>query len=230
VREVFAAQGSDVAAIACEPYVLSYGCAPPAPGFLELLRDLATRHGTVLVFDEAQTGFRHHLGGYQAIAGVTPDLTAFGNALANGYTIAGLAGRAELLDLLVTQVAIDGTRRPSPCAIAAGLATIDILRRGGIERLYALGERLREGLRRATRDRGVAASVTGVGSGFAIAFRATPPVTFRHAAGADLARAEAFRRAMLDAGILLPPRVLTPACLCLAASGAPGSCGEPSAR
>src|SRR3970282_1925980 len=81
VRATFAEEGSDLAAVFAEPYVHSYGCVAPAPGFLETLRELCTAAGTVLVFDEVKTGFRHHVGGYQAVCGVTPDLTAFGKAL-----------------------------------------------------------------------------------------------------------------------------------------------------
>jgi glutamate-1-semialdehyde 2,1-aminomutase len=102
VREVFAAHGNERAAVFCEPYLHSYTNAPPAPGFLELLRTLTRRHGAILVFDEVKTGFRVHLGGYQAIAGVVPDLTALGKALGNGWTIAALAGRTDLMDLLGT--------------------------------------------------------------------------------------------------------------------------------
>jgi glutamate-1-semialdehyde 2,1-aminomutase len=217
-RAAFADHGDELAAVICEPYVLSYGCVPPAPGFLELLRELTSRHGALLVFDEVKTGFRFHLGGYQAVAGVTPDLTALGKALSNGYPLGALAGRAELMELLGTQTALDGTHYANPYALAAARATIAILRDGGIERMAALGERLREGLGRAAQDAGVAACITGFGSGFMINWLPAPPVTFRQAATADFARAEAFRLAMLDAGILLPPFVITDSRLCLATS------------
>ena len=217
-RAAFAAHGDDYAAAFVEPYLHSYTNAAPAPGFLELLRELTVRYGVVLVFDEVKTGFRHHVGGYQAIAGVTPDVTAFGKALGNGYTIAGLAGRADLMDLLGTVVTIDGTYYANPYALAAGLATLGILEDGGVERLWALGERLRAGLERAIRDAGVRANVTGIGSGWIVNWRSEPPVTFREAVDADLGRGEAFRIAMLDAGILLPPYVITDARLNLAFS------------
>ncbi len=208
-RAAFEAAGEEFAAVFVEPYLHSYTNAAPAPGFLELLRDLTTKHGAVLVFDEVKTGFRHHIGGYQAIAGVTPDLTAFGKALGNGYTIAGLAGRADLMDLLGTEVTIDGTYYANPYGLAAGIATFDILRGGGVERLWQLGQRLRDGLEAAIHDTGVPASVTGVGSGWIVNWRPTPPVTFTEAVDADLERGERFRLAMLDAGILLPPYVIT---------------------
>ncbi len=216
VRDAFAAHGTELAAVFCEPYLHSYTNAAPAPGFLELLRELTSRYGAVLVFDEVKTGFRHHLGGYQAIAGVTPDLTALGKALGNGWTIAALAGRADLMDLLGTTVTLDGTYYANPYAIAAARRTIALLADGGIDHLHRLGERLREGLTRAIADAGVTANVTGIGSGWIVNWRAEPPVTFRQAVDADLDRAEAFRLAMLDAGVLLPPYVLTDNRICVA--------------
>ncbi|MGY1701554.1 aspartate aminotransferase family protein [Geodermatophilus sp. SYSU D00766] len=218
VREVFAAQGRELAAVFTEPYLHSYTNAAPAPGFLELLREESTRHGAVLVFDEVKTGFRHHLGGYQAIAGVTPDLTAFGKALGNGWTIAALAGRADLMELLGPAVTLDGTQNAAPYAVAAARRTIELLEDGGIERLDRLGTRLREGLARAIADTGVRAVVTGIGSAWCVNWRAQAPVTFRQAVDADLARAEGFRLAMLDAGVLLPPYVLTDNRICVAFS------------
>ncbi len=101
----------DVAAIILEPIPHNIGAVLPKPGFLEQLRELATKHGTVLVFDEVITGFRHGLGGYQAIAGVTPDLTTLGKAMANGWPVSALGGKAELMDLFSTT---PGSRRSSP--------------------------------------------------------------------------------------------------------------------
>jgi glutamate-1-semialdehyde 2,1-aminomutase len=216
VREVFAACGRELAAVFTEPYLHSYTNAPPAPGFLELLRELTVRHGALLVFDEVKTGFRHHLGGYQALAGVTPDLTALGKALGNGWTIAALVGRADLMDLLGSEVTLDGTYYANPYALAAARRTIELLEGGGIDRLDRLGQRLRDGLRRAIADTGVTATVTGIGSGWIVNWRAEPPVTFRQAVDADLARAEAFRLYMLDADVLLPPYVLTDNRICVA--------------
>src|SRR5918996_1256869 len=97
LRSVFADYGSEVAAVACEPYVHAFGSAAPAPGFLEELRALCSLRGSLLVFDEIKTGFRAHLGGYQAICGVTPDLAAFGKGIANGWTPGGLAGGGGVL-------------------------------------------------------------------------------------------------------------------------------------
>src|SRR6516162_1273057 len=98
VQRALEEHGGDVAAIILEPIPHNIGAVLPAPGFLERLQELATQHGTVLIFDEVITGFRHGLGGYQQVAGVTPDLTTLGKAMANGYPIAALCGKRELLE------------------------------------------------------------------------------------------------------------------------------------
>jgi glutamate-1-semialdehyde 2,1-aminomutase len=224
VRGAFAEHGGELAAVFAEPYVHSYGCVAPEPGFLELLRDLCTRHGAVLVYDEVKSGFRHALGGYQAVCGVTPDLTAFGKAIANGYSVAGVAGRAAIMDLLgsasETNATIEGTYNASPYGMAAGLATLAILRDGGIERLYALGDRLRAGLAEAIRDAGAGACVAGWGSEWAVYFRREPPRNYREVLESDTGRGERFRQAMLAGGILEPPFPLSDRRLCLATSEA----------
>lgn len=224
VRETVAREGSELAAIFAEPYVHSYGCVAPAPGFLEGLRDICTENGSVLVFDEVKTGFRHHVGGYQAVCGVTPDVTAFGKALGNGYSIAGIAGRSAIMDLLgsasETNATIEGTYNASPYAMAAGRATLKILRDGGIERLYELGDLLRSKLAHAITAAGVKARVVGWGSEWIIYFGAEPPRTFREVLETDTARAEACRMRFLADGILEPPFTLSDRRLCMATTEA----------
>ena len=124
----------------------------PQPGFLERLRELATKHGTVLIFDEVITGFRHALGGYQSISGVTPDLTTLGKAMGNGWPISALGGKAELMELFSTTPGrpafFAGTFNGHPPTAAAALATIDKLQREPVhEHVFRLGERTRQGLR-----------------------------------------------------------------------------------
>jgi glutamate-1-semialdehyde 2,1-aminomutase len=221
IRAAFAEHGSELAGAFCEPYVHTFGCVPPEPGFLEALRDLCSRHGALLVYDEVKTGFRAHLGGYQAICGVTPDLAAFGKAVGNGWTLAGLAGRAEAMDHLgeasPTRVDTNGTYNAQPYALAAGLATLEILRDGGIERLYELGDRMRSGLAQAITDAGVEASAAGLGSEWTLYFRSDPPRNYKEAAhDHDHERGEAYLEAMLEEGVLEPPLVIGDRRLCLA--------------
>jgi glutamate-1-semialdehyde 2,1-aminomutase len=220
VEAAFADHGQELAGAFVEPYVHSYGCVAPAPGFLELLRELCTRHDALLIFDEIKTGFRHHVGGYQAVCGVTPDLTTFGKAIGNGYSLSGIAGQASIMDLLGSasdvNATLEGTYNASPYAMAAGLATLTILRTGGIDRLFALGDRLRAGLSQAIAESGVEACVVGFGSEWAIYFRKEIPTNYSEAIDTDGDRAETFRRAMLDVGILEPPFVLSDRRLCVA--------------
>lgn len=210
VKKVFDEHGSEIAALFAEPYVHSYGCIPPEPGFLEGLRDVCSKHGSVLVFDEIKTGFRHHLGGYQAVCGVTPDLTTFGKAIANGYTLAGVAGRDSLMKILGSAsektATIEGTCNASPYAMAAGNATLDVLaKENGIERLYQLGERLRKGLAETINDTGIDACVAGHGSEWVIYFRKDAPMNYLEAMDSNTDLADTSRLAMLEEGILEPP-------------------------
>ena len=136
----------DVAAIILEPIPHNIGAVLPQPGFLERLRELATKHGTVLIFDEVITGWRHALGGYQSIAGVTPDLTTMGKAMGNGWPVSALGGKAELMELFSTTPGrpafFAGTFNGHPPTSAAALATIDKLEREPVhEHVFALGER-----------------------------------------------------------------------------------------
>ena len=220
VREAFSSLGSELAGLFCEPYVHGYGCIPPHEGFLETLRELCTKHRVPLVFDEIKSGFRHHVGGYQAICGVIPDVTTFSKALGNGYTIAGVAGSAQLMDHFKLsaeqQAVLDGTHNAQPYAIAASRTTLEILRAGGIERLYELGEMVREGLRKAIRDTGTSAVVAGIGSSWIIYFRDEPPRNFREALDSDVDRAGRFSSAMREAGIVEPLAAYGDRRLCLA--------------
>ncbi len=224
LRRAFAEHGRELAACFAEPYVHSYGCVAAADGWLEEIRRLVSEHNSVLVFDEIKAGFRHGLGGYQAVCGVTPDLTIFGKALGNGYSIAGIAGRSSILDLLGSAsertATIEGTYNASPYALAAGLATLEILRDGGIERLYSLGERLRSGLGGAIADARARACVTGWGSEWMIYFAAQPPRSYREVLSTDLELHERFRLALLEEGILEPPFATSDKRLCVALSEA----------
>jgi glutamate-1-semialdehyde 2,1-aminomutase len=200
----------DVAAIILEPIAHNIGAVLPQPGFLERLRDLATNHGTVLVFDEVITGFRHGLGGYQAIAGVTPDLTTLGKAMANGWPISALGGKAELMDLFSTTPGrpafFAGTFNGHPATSAAALATIEKLEREPVhEHVFRLGERARTGLQALYDRLGIAAVVAGFGSVFVSYFLEGPVVSYDHLLANDVDLFVGYRRELMKDGIFELP-------------------------
>ena len=165
VEAIFAAHPDSVAAVVVEPVAANNGVIPPAPGFLAGLRELTTRHGALLIFDEVITGFRLALGGAQAYYGVTPDLTTLGKIVGGGLPAAVYGGRADVMAMVSPEGPVyqAGTLSGNPLATAAGIATLTILRDdpGIYRRLAEKGAALAEGLRRAGRDR---IEVTQVGS------------------------------------------------------------------
>ena len=165
VEAIFAAHPDSVAAVIVEPVAANNGVIPPAPGFLAGLRELTTRHGALLIFDEVITGFRLALGGAQAYYGVTPDLSTLGKIVGGGLPAAVYGGRADVMAMVSPEGPVyqAGTLSGNPLATAAGIATLSILREdpGIYRRLAEKGAALAEGLRRAGRDR---IEVTQVGS------------------------------------------------------------------
>ncbi|WP_335938715.1 aspartate aminotransferase family protein [Streptomyces sp. PTD5-9] len=209
LRDAFDQHGQELAAAFAEGYVHSFGCVPAQPGFLELLRELCTRHGVVLVFDEVKTGFRAAIGGYQSLCGVTPDLTAFGKAVANGYSLAGLAGSDAVMGHLGaysrTEATIDGTYNASPYALAAANKTLEIMESDDIFGiLHARGERMRGGIEKAIAETGAEAVVVGLGSEWCVYFRAEAPVNFREAMQSDGERYARYHASLLAQGVLEP--------------------------
>jgi len=208
VSQTLQEQGGSIAAVILEPIPHNIGCVLPRPEFLRALRDLTQKYGLVLIFDEVITGFRHGLGGYQKIAGVTPDLTTMGKAMANGYPLAALAGRADLMEHCRPggDVFFSGTFNSHPVGVAAALATVEILERpGSYEHLFRLGERVREGMREITERLGVEAAVAGFGSVWVTYFMAPPVENY-----ADLLRNDAqsfvtYRRKLIERGIYKLP-------------------------
>jgi glutamate-1-semialdehyde 2,1-aminomutase len=179
VEHTFAAHPDAIAAVIAEPVAHNAPGLLPAPGFLEGLRTLCDREGALLIFDEVVTGIRHGLGGYQAIAGVTPDLTALGKALGNGVAVGAVTGRREHLERYTTTLEGDvhygGTFNGNAVAVAAALATIECLEDGVVHRhVFRLGERMRAGLREIAARAGVPAVVSGYGSLFVMCFMDGP--------------------------------------------------------
>jgi glutamate-1-semialdehyde 2,1-aminomutase len=200
----------DVAAIILELIPHNIGAVLPQPGFLERLRELATKHGTVLVFDEVITGFRHGLGGYQAIAGVTPDLTTLGKAMANGWPVSALGGKAELMDMFSTTPGrpafFAGTFNGHPATTAAALATIEKLEREPVhEHVFRLGERARTELQALYDRMGIPAVVAGFGSVFVSYFLEGPVVSYDDLLRNDVDLFTGYRRELMKEGIFELP-------------------------
>ena len=206
VERVLAA--GDVAAIIIEPVAGNMGLVVPAPGYLEGLRTLTAKHGTVLIFDEVMTGFRVAYGGAQARYGVTPDLTTIGKVIGGGLPAAAFGGRAEIMQKLAPlgPVYQAGTLSGNPLAMAAGLKAMEILARPRTyERLEQLGQKLGDGLLAAATAAGVPAVMNRVGSMLTLFFSKSPVTDYETAKQADTARFGSFFRKMRDRGVFLPP-------------------------
>ena len=200
----------DVAAIIIELIPHNIGAVLPQPGFVERLRELATKHGTVLIFDEVITGFRHGLGGYQSVLGVTPDLTTLGKAMANGWPVSAIGGKAELMDMFSTTPGrpafFAGTFNGHPGTSAAALATVEKLEREPVhEHVFRLGDRARTELQ-AMYDRiGVPAVVSGFGSVFVTYFLEGPVVSYDDLLRNDVDLFVGYRRELMKEGIFELP-------------------------
>jgi glutamate-1-semialdehyde 2,1-aminomutase len=205
-----ALEAHDVAAIILEPIPHNIGCVLPQPGFLARLRELATKHGSVLIFDEVITGFRHDLGGYQAVADVTPDLTTLGKAMGNGWPISALGGRADLMELFSTTpgrpALFAGTFNGHPPTAAAALATIDKLAREPVhEHVFRLGERTRAGLRDLYAGLGVPVVVAGFGSVFVTYFLDGPVESYDDLLANDVELFVGYRKELMRHGVFELP-------------------------
>jgi glutamate-1-semialdehyde 2,1-aminomutase len=203
----------EVAAVILEPIGHNSPGILPEPGFLEGLRELCDREGALLIFDEVITGFRHHIGGYQAICGVTPDLTTLGKAIANGFPIAAIGGRRELMERLNTNPAGDvhfgGTYNGNAVGVEAALATIGQLEDGRVhEHVFRLGERMRAGLRAIAEEAGVPATVGGYGSLFVLCFMEGPLRSYEDVLRNDDALFGRYRRELVARGVFEMPESL----------------------
>jgi glutamate-1-semialdehyde 2,1-aminomutase len=208
VERVFRRHGRRVAAVIVEPVVGNMGLVLPRAGFLEGLRRLCTRAKSLLVFDEVMTGFRVHLGGAQALFGVTPDLTTFGKVIGGGLPVGAYGGRADLLALVAPEGKVyqAGTLAGNPVAMAAGLATLRVLtRRGAFAGLARRTATLAAELEAAARARGVACVAPHLGGMLGLWFAARAPDNLAEAKATDTARFQRYHAQMLARGVHLPP-------------------------
>ncbi len=199
--------GSEVAAIILEPVVGNMGCVPPEDGFLEACRELCTKHGVVLIFDEVMTGFRVAYGGAQERFGVTPDLTTLGKIVGGGMPVGAYGGRAEIMDTVspVGPVYQAGTLSGNPLAMACGLATLKQLRdENPYAKLEVLTMHLCDALSRAAQAAGIEHSIGQVGSMFTLFFNPERVVSFTQSEKNNTDRFAKYFWGMMDRGVYLP--------------------------
>jgi glutamate-1-semialdehyde 2,1-aminomutase len=209
VEKAFAEHGSELSAIICEPLVCNCSCLPPEPGFLEFLREITTRNGALLIFDEVITGFRLALGGAQEYYGITPDLATYAKAVGAGTPLSVLAGKREYMDLIALgKVVHAGTLNGNPLSLAAARAALTVLAADNAvayKHLHRRGERLRSGLESALRLAGLPVVSNGVGPVFHLAFSERPARNYRDTLQADTVLYSDFAIGLLDEGVMVLP-------------------------
>jgi glutamate-1-semialdehyde 2,1-aminomutase len=208
LEQTFARDGERIAAVIVEPVAGNMNLVAPAPGFLETLRALCTRHGAVLIFDEVMTGFRVALGGAQALYGVQPDLTTLGKVIGGGMPVGAFGGRRDIMQCIAPlgPVYQAGTLSGNPVAVAAGLATLKLIRAPGFhDRLAATTHQLCSGLATAAQARNIPFSARSIGGMFGLFFRATPPASYAEVMQCDKDAFNRFFHAMLAEGVYLAP-------------------------
>jgi glutamate-1-semialdehyde 2,1-aminomutase len=213
VEDTFAAHADRIAAVIVEPVAHNSPGLLPVPGFLEGLRALCDREGALLIFDEVITGFRHHIGGYQRVCGVLPDLTTLGKAIANGFPIAAIGGPARHLERFTTNpdgdVHYGGTYNGNAVAVEAALATIAELEDGSVhEHVFRLGARMRSGLEEIAARAGVPAVVGGFGSLFVLCFMEGPLRSYEDVLRNDTELFLRYRRELVARGVFEMPESL----------------------
>ena len=210
VESTLAENAGEVAAMIIEPYAHNSASLAPRPGFLRGLRDLSEREGVILIFDEVITGFRHHVGGYQTIAEVVPDITTMAKALGNGFPIAAVGGRGDLMDRFSTRpggdVFVGGTFNGGAVGVAAARAVIERLEDSSLHRhIYRLGDRMRDGLREIADRAGIPTTVAGHGSVFVLCFLDGPLESYDDFLRNDSELFVQYRRELVARGVFEMP-------------------------
>jgi glutamate-1-semialdehyde 2,1-aminomutase len=209
VRNVFTDLGEQIAAIIVEPVAGNMNCIPPLPGFLEALREVCDQCQSVLIFDEVMTGFRVALGGAQQYFGVTPDLTTLGKVVGGGLPVGAFGGRRDIMEQIAPTGPVyqAGTLSGNPVAMAAGLATLELVQAPGFHaQLGAVTRQLLDGLRERAAAAGIPMSGNQVGGMFGLFFTDVESVSsFATVNGCDIEHFRRFFHAMLDQGVYLAP-------------------------
>ncbi|MGH9396718.1 MAG: glutamate-1-semialdehyde 2,1-aminomutase [Terriglobia bacterium] len=219
--QVFSAHGNQLAAAIVEPVAGNMGCVKPESDFLQKLRALTAKHGTVLIFDEVMTGFRLSYGGAQQLYGISPDMTTLGKVIGGGLPVGAYGGKAELMERVAPAGPIyqAGTLSGNPLAVEAGLKTLEIIRRAGFyQRLESTSTKLAEGLAAKAKAAGVPLTLNRAGSMLTAFFTAAPVTDYTSAKQSNTHAFAAFFQAMLAQGVYLPPSQFEAAFVCSAHS------------
>jgi glutamate-1-semialdehyde 2,1-aminomutase len=208
VDNLFAEQGDEIACIIVEPIAGNMGVVPPQPGFLQTLRDVTRRSGTLLIFDEVISGFRVGLGGAQELYDILPDLTCLGKIIGGGLPVGAYGGTKEIMDQVSPTGSIyqAGTLSGNPLAMAAGIKMLELLSAPGVyEDLEAKSEKLCAGFKDNVQKLGIHARFTRVGAMFSMFFTSEEIVDFHSVKTCDTEFFKRYFNAMLDAGIYIAP-------------------------
>ncbi|MGD8782823.1 MAG: glutamate-1-semialdehyde 2,1-aminomutase [Thioalkalispiraceae bacterium] len=209
VQDTFNSMGDEIACIIVEPVAGNMNCVPPVPGFLETLREVCDKHGTVLIFDEVMTGFRVALGGAQQLYGVTPDLTTLGKVIGGGMPVGAFGGKLEIMEKIAPTGPIyqAGTLSGNPVAMAAGLKTLELISKPNFyNHLSDKTERLTTGLKEKAKDNGIPLTSNTVGGMFGIFFSEEEKITnFAQVSACNIERFQHYYHGMLDNGVYMAP-------------------------
>ncbi len=219
VRALFEAHAEGIAVVIVEPVAGNMGVVPPVSGFLEGLRNLTRDAGALLLFDEVMTGFRVHPGGAQGLYGVTPDLTALGKVIGGGLPVGAYGGRREIMEMVAPSGPVyqAGTLSGNPLAMAAGIATLEVLGDPSVwDRLERAGSRLVSGLEAAALAADVPLQCVRVGTMFGFFFVDAPVTDWATASCSNTRRYAHFHRAMLERGVYFAPSQFEAAFLSIA--------------
>lgn len=210
VEKTFERNKDEIAALIVEPIPHNIGCIMPEDGFLQGLRDLCDKFGALLIFDEVITGFRHDIGGFQNVSGVTPDLTTMGKAMANGFPMAAVAGKEKYMKRYNTYPGGDvwfaGTYNGHAIGTSATIATMEIMETEPVhEHIFTLGDRMRKGIREIHERLGIKAYVAGFGSVWTTYFMDFEPKNYTDLMQNDAEKYITYRKKLLERGFFKMP-------------------------
>jgi len=208
IEEVFKKQGDHIAAVIIEPIAGNMNLIKPSTEFLSVIRNLTSKYGSVLIYDEVMTGFRVALGGAQSLQGITPDLTCLGKVMGGGMPMAAFGGKKEIMSKLAPLGSVyqAGTLSGNPVAVAAGLKTLEIISRAGFyECLTGQTEKLMRGLKQAAEKANIPFAVDSVGGMFGFYFTSQIPTSYEAVTQSDIEAFKKFFHLMLEEGVYLAP-------------------------